>query len=129
MTTAASNAQTSTGSGTSKHDADKALFCWFPGWNFSADVFAPLMSQLEGVHYPVNYLPLTNSHQTLEQRAAQLADDIERHAQQHHCTAIVLIGWSLGGGVALHCAAVLQSVSKRPAALLTLATGKRFFEA
>lgn len=126
MTTAASNAQTSTGSGTSKHDADKALFCWFPGWNFSADVFAPLMSQLEGVHYPVNYLPLTNSHQTLEQRAAQLADDIERHAQQHHCTAIVLIGWSLGGAVALHCAAALQSVSKRPVALLTLATGKRF---
>lgn len=84
-------------------------WCWLPGWSFSAEVFRPFWEALPGQHWVADYQ--YNAH-SLEQACA-LAADAPANA--------IWVGWSLGGAIA-----TLTAESANAAALVTLATGKRF---
>lgn len=87
----------------------KQNWCWLPGWSFSAEVFRPFWEALPGQHWVADYQHSTSS---LEQ-ACTLAADAPANA--------IWVGWSLGGAIA-----TLSAVAANAAALVTLATGKRF---
>ena len=84
-------------------------WCWLPGWSFSAEVFRPFWEALPGQHWIADYQHNASS---LEQ-ACTLAADAPANA--------IWVGWSLGGAIA-----TLTAESANAAALVTLATGKRF---
>ena len=84
-------------------------WCWLPGWSFSAEVFRPFWEALPGQHWMADY---QNTASSLEQACA-LAADAPANA--------IWVGWSLGGAIA-----ALSAEAANAAALVTLATGKRF---
>ena len=100
------------------------LYCWFPGWSFSAEVFSPLYQQLSGSHLGADYIAGTN----LEPHALNLSDQLNQICHQQPIKKIICIGWSLGGALAIHTLKQFQMVSDIPVALITLATGERFLQ-
>ena len=84
-------------------------WCWLPGWSFSAEVFRPFWEALPGQHWVADY---QNTASSLDEACA-LAADAPANA--------IWVGWSLGGAIA-----ALSSEAANAAALVTLATGKRF---
>ena len=84
-------------------------WCWLPGWSFSAEVFRPFWEALPGQHWIADY---QNTASSLEQ-ACTLAAEAPANA--------IWVGWSLGGAIA-----ALSAEAANAAALVTLATGKRF---
>ena len=100
------------------------LYCWFPGWSFSAEVFSPLYQQLSGSHLGADYIAGTN----LEPHALNLSDQLNQICHQQSIKKIICIGWSLGGALAIHTLKQFQMGSDIPTALITLATGERFVQ-
>ena len=79
------------------------------GWSFSAEVFRPFWEALPGQHWVADY---QNTASSLDEACA-LAADAPANA--------IWVGWSLGGAIA-----ALAAENANAAALVTLATGKRF---
>ena len=102
----------------------QTLYCWFPGWSFSAEVFSPLYQQLPGCHLAADYIAADS----LEQYAKTLANDLQQICIQQSAKQIIFIGWSLGGALAIHTLKQFQMVSETSVALITLATGERFLQ-
>ena len=100
------------------------VYCWFPGWSFSAKVFSPIYQQLPGCHLGADYIAAGS----LENYALTLANNLNQHCIPQTAKKVVFIGWSLGGALAHHCLAKFSEISDMPVALLTLATGERFIQ-
>lgn len=94
-------------------------WCWFPGWGFTAEVFAPLYQQLPGHHWGVTYQSLVglNFDQAAEHLATQTAEQMPAYEQT------IWVGWSLGGALALAAAQ-----HQTPHQLITLGTGSPFLQ-
>lgn len=84
-------------------------WCWLPGWSFTADVFRPFWEVLPGQHWIANY---QNTARSLDQACALAAAAPAK---------AIWVGWSLGGAIA-----TLAAAKANAAALVTLATGRRF---
>lgn len=100
------------------------LYCWFPGWSFSATVFAPLYQQLPGTHIGTEFI----AQGSMSDYGRQLAQTLMRKTDAEKPDRVVFIGWSLGGAAAVYCLQAFQNLSNIPCALMTLACGERFLQ-
>lgn len=103
------------------------VICWFPGWSFQPQVFAPLYQALPGNHLGACFC----GQGTLIDNARQLADELVQQLQQRlpQVQRLLFIGWSLGGALAVHCLQQLPPHWQKNTGLITLATGRRFLQA
>lgn len=88
-------------------------WCWIPGWSFSGSVFSELFNQLPGNHWVADYRTASlNMNEMSELLAQELPDQAN------------LIGWSLGGVLAMKVADITPVRS-----VVTLATSQHFIAA
>lgn len=85
-------------------------WCWIPGWSFSGTIFSELYAQIPGNHWIADY-------RTHDLSMTELCEHLARTlpAQVH------IVGWSLGGVIAMRIAALAQLAS-----ITTIATGQYF---
>lgn len=101
--------QVLSGNKSNQHDN----WCWIPGWSFSGTVFSDLYTQIPGNHWIADYRTSDLRMSGISELLAQTLPD-----------QVNLVGWSLGGVLAMNIAEMTQVKS-----VVTLATSQRFIAA
>ncbi|MAE21481.1 MAG: hypothetical protein CMK92_03530 [Pseudomonas sp.] len=98
---------------------------WLPGWSFRASVFLPLIEALPGEHWIGDYQSALTSQPECDFHsiAQQLADELPEDARPDNT---FIIGWSLGGALAMRGAMATRGAKIRSCSVITLATGQTF---